>query len=217
LFIWDVDAELIVGAYRIGKGEEIFYSRGKRGFYLAELFKVKKELNPLLSKSMELGRSWVRKEYQQKPLPLYLLWKGILKHVLDNPQYQYLVGPVSISNSFSKFSKSLIVDYIQKNHFDYELAKFVKPRKKFKVDFSKIDSELLMENNTSLRLLDTLVSEVEISGMKIPVLLRHYMDLNAKIICFNIDPKFCDSLDGFLVLNLENIPKDMIEKLGRGM
>src|SRR5476651_634130 len=133
LFIWDNEIKLIVGAYRIGLGDEIFYSLGKKGFYTAGLFKIKDQFTPILKTSLELGRSFIRQEYQQKPLPLFLLWKGILKYLVDNPQYRYLIGPVSISNSFSNFSKSLIVDYINRKHFDHELARFVKPRKKFKV------------------------------------------------------------------------------------
>lgn len=217
LFIWDFEAKLIVGAYRIGKGDEIYYSRGKKGFYTAELFKIKGGFLPVLKKSLELGRSFIRKEYQQKPLPLFLLWKGILKYLIDNPRYRYLIGPVSISNSFSKFSKSLIVDYISKNHFDHEMAQYVKPRKKFKVDFSKIDTELLLSGENSFKVLDNLISEVETRNMKIPVLLRQYISLNAKIICFNIDPKFADCLDGFLVLDLEKVPQEMLEKLGKNL
>ncbi|MEO8794645.1 MAG: GNAT family N-acyltransferase [Daejeonella sp.] len=217
LFIWDTQAKMIVGAYRIGSGDEIFYSFGKNGFYLNELFKLREQIYPVLRQGLELGRSWIRKEYQLKPLPLFLLWKGILKYLLNNPQYKYLIGPVSISNSFSKFSKSLIVDYISRNHFDLEMAQYVKPRKKFKVDFSKIDTELLMESKENLKDLDDLVSEIETSHMKIPVLLRQYIALNAKIICFNIDPKFSDSLDGFLVVDLEKIPAEMLEKLGKNL
>lgn len=217
LFIWDTEAKLIVGAYRIGRGDEIFFSMGKQGFYTSSLFKIKDQFYPVLRKSLELGRSWIRKEYQQKPLPLFLLWKGILKYLLTHPQYRYLIGPVSISNSFSKFSKSLIVNYITRFHFDHEMAEYVKPKKRFKVDFSKIDSDLLLESKDSLKSLDSLISEIEVSHMKVPVLLRQYIALNAKIICFNIDPKFADSLDGFLILDLENIPKEMIEKLGKNL
>lgn len=217
LFIWDNIAKMIVGAYRIGKGDEIFYSYGKKGFYVNELFKMKSQIYPVLRRGLELGRSWVRKEYQQKPLPLFLLWKGILKYLLDNPQYQYLYGPVSISNSFSQFSKSLIVNFIYQNHFDSEMAQMVKPRKKFKVDFSQIDAEILTASSKSLKNLDALISEIETTHIKVPVLLRQYMALNAKIICFNIDPKFSDCLDGFLVLNLENVPEDMIDKLGKNL
>lgn len=217
LFIWDTDAKMIVGAYRIGLGDEIFYSYGKKGFYVAELFKIKEQFTPVLRKSLELGRSFIRKEYQQKPLPLFLLWKGILKYLIDNPRYRYLIGPVSISNSFSKFSKSLIVDYINRNHFDDELAQWVRPRKKFRVDFSSIDTDLLMAGEDSFKGLDNLISEVETRSMKVPVLLRQYISLNAKIICFNIDPKFADCLDGFLVLDLQKVPQDILEKLGKNL
>lgn len=217
LFIWDRETRMIVGAYRIGLGDEISYSFGKKGFYINELFKIKSEFEPVLKRSLELGRSFIRKEYQLKPLPLFLLWKGILKYLLDNPRYRYMIGPVSISNSFSKFSKSLIVDYITRNHFDDEMAAMVKPRKKFKVDFSKIDTDILRTGEESFKSLDSLISEVETRSMKVPVLLRQYIGLNAKIICFNIDPKFSDSLDGFLVLDLEKIPQDMLEKLGKNL
>ncbi|HTN20090.1 MAG TPA: GNAT family N-acyltransferase [Pelobium sp.] len=217
LFIWDIETKMVVGAYRIGKGDEIFYSYGKKGFYTYELFKFKSQFFPVLRNSLELGRSWIRKEYQQRPLPLFLLWKGILKYILDNPQYRYLIGPVSISNAFSKFSKSLIVNFIYRNHFDSEMAHMVKPRKQFKVDFSKIDADLLTASSSSLKNLDSLIAEIETSHIKVPVLLRQYIALNAKIICFNIDPKFSDCLDGFLVLDLQNVPADMLEKLGKNV
>lgn len=217
LFIWDSKAQMLVGAYRFGKGDEIFYSMGKAGFYLSELFKIKSAMYPVLQESLELGRSWVRKEYQQKPLPLFLLWKGILKYLMGHPQYRYLVGPVSISNSFSKFSKSLIVDFINKNHFDHNLARYVKPRKKFHVDFAQIDADLLLESSDTLKDLDSLISEIEMTKMKVPVLLRQYMSLNAKIICFNIDPNFSDSLDGFLIVDVQKIPAEFIEKLGKNI
>ncbi|MFD2145240.1 GNAT family N-acetyltransferase [Mucilaginibacter antarcticus] len=217
LFIWDADAKMLVGAYRIGLGDEIFYSLGKDGFYIAELFKIKEQFTPILRKCLELGRSWIRKEYQGKPLPLYLLWKGIMKFLLDNPRYKYLIGPVSISNSFSTFSKSLIVDYINRNHFDHELAQFVKPRKKFKVDFSSIDTDILLEGKDTFKGLDQLISQVETQHIKVPVLLRQYIALNARIISFNIDPKFSDSLDGFLVLEVDNIPQDTLDMLGKNL
>ncbi len=213
LFIWDREAEMLVGAYRIGKGDDIFYSYGKKGFYVDELFKIDHKFESVLKRSLELGRSWIRKEYQQKPLPLFMLWRGITKFLLANPQFKYLIGPVSISNNFSKFSQSLIVDYIEKNHFDHEMARYVKPRNRFKAEIPKADTELLLESKESLKDLDHLISDIEETKMKIPVLLRQYIALNGKIICFNIDPQFSDSLDGFLVVDVANIPPDMLDKL----
>lgn len=217
LFIWDKELQNIVGAYRIGKGDEILNTMGRKGFYLSELFKIKEPFYPILRQGIELGRSWIRKEYQQRPLPLFLLWKGILKYLVDHPQYRYMFGPVSISNNFSKLSKSLIVDYITKNHFDYELAHYIKPKNKFKADLTPIDTDLLVESSDSLKDLDSLIGDIENSHIKIPVLLRQYMNLNAKIICFNIDPKFSDCLDGFLVVDAKQIPTEMLEKIGKNL
>jgi hypothetical protein len=109
------------------------------------------------------------------------------------------------------------VNFIYRNHFDSEMAHMVKPRKQFKVDFSKIDADLLTASSSSLKNLDSLIAEIETSHIKVPVLLRQYIALNAKIICFNIDPKFSDCLDGFLVLDLQNVPPDMLEKLGKNV
>ena len=138
-----------------------------------------------------------------------------MKYLIENPQYRYLIGPVSISNNFSRLSKSLIVDFINKNHFDHELAEYVRPRKKFKLDFSKIDKDLLLESHESFKNLDSLISEIESSQIKVPVLLRQYLALNAKLISFNIDPKFSDCLDGFLVVDFRKIPEEMLGKLSK--
>jgi hypothetical protein len=97
------------------------------------------------------------------------------------------------------------------------MSQMVKPRKQFKVDFSQIDANILTSSSKSLKNLDALISDIETSHIKVPVLLRQYMALNAKIICFNIDPKFSGCLDGFLVLNLENVPADMLDKLGKNL
>ena len=106
-----------------------------------------------------------------------------------------------------------MVDYILKNHFDENLAQYIKPRKKFKFELDKEEMALLVDSRESLKDLDQLISDIEQSNMKIPVLLRQYLGLNGKIICFNIDPKFSNSLDGFLIVDMENIPLDKIEKL----
>ena len=215
LFIWDREAQKIVGAYRVGKGDEIFYRYGRKGFYITNLFRVKSGLYPILKNGLELGRSFVRKEYQQKALPLFLLWKGLLMFTAKNPQYKYMFGPVSISNNFSKLSKELIIEFIKTNCYDYHLAQFTKPKKEFDVSIKEIDAEELLKNKDTIKSLDSLISEIEIDHNKVPVLLRQYIQLNAKIIGFNVDPKFNDSIDGFLVLTIKNIPEETFKMLGK--
>jgi putative hemolysin len=217
LFIWDDEAKKIVGAYRIGKGKELYNKFKIKGFYLNELFSIDKKFAPILKKSLEMGRSFIVEEYQKKHISLLLLWKGVLVTLRRNPEYRYLIGPVSISNSFSSLSKELLVKVIMANYYDHELAKLVKPRKRFKPKLRYDDSDILLRpNRTSIQDLDMLISEIESSHSKIPVLLKKYiLQLNSKIIGFNIDPKFNNALDGFIVMDLENVPPEVFRMLDK--
>ncbi len=216
LVIWDQDAHKIVGAYRIGKGKDIIAQYGLNGFYITSLFRIKKAFLPYLNESIELGRSFIVKEYQKQPLPLFLLWKGLLFFLLKNADYRYLIGPVSISNDFSKFSKSLIVEFVKKFHFRNDLAKFIKPRKNFKVKPDKIvDRELFInDEKADVAKLDKLILDIE-STYKFPILLKKYLQLNSKLIGFNIDPKFNNALDGLLILDIFDVPETFIKALSK--
>ncbi len=216
LVIWDEDEKKIAGAYRLGKGKDILAQYGLNGFYITSLFRIKKSFTKHLSESIELGRSFIVKEYQRKPLPLFLLWKGLLFFILTNTEYRYLIGPVSISNDFSKFSKMLIVEFIKKYHYDTELADYIKPRKKFVVKADKkVDSELFMEaEQGDVSKLDKLIFDIE-STYKFPILLKKYLQLNSKIIGFNIDPKFNNALDGLLILDIWDVPESFIKALSK--
>jgi len=216
LFAWDRDAKKIVGAYRIGRGADLYAKFKLKGFYLNELFKIEKDFAPILKKSLEMGRSFIIAEYQGKHASLFLLWKGLLLYLRNSPEYRYLIGPVSISNNFSTLSKELMVKFIKQNHYDWELARFIKPRKKFKPRFKSADSEILLNQNfKNMKDLDLQISEIEATHAKMPILLKKYISQNSKIICFNIDPKFNDALDGFLIMDLQNVPEDTIKMLDK--
>jgi putative hemolysin len=216
LFIWDESHKKIVGAYRIGLGDVLHRRYKKKGFYLNELFKIDKDFNPVLKNSLELGRSFITMEYQRKPYSLMLLWKGVLAFLKLHPnRYQYLIGPVSISNSFTSLSKDLLVDFIKKNHFDETLAEHVKPRKKYKYQHKGEGAALKDMSKNDIKALDNMIADIELAHTKIPVLIKKYLKQNAKIIAFNIDPKFNNSLDGFLVMEVGDIPEDTFEMVMR--
>jgi putative hemolysin len=220
LFIWDTDQKKVVGAYRLGMGKEIMQRYGKRGFYLNSLFSFQKGFNPIFNESIELGRSFVIKEYQLKPLPLFLLWKGILYFILKNPDYRYLIGPVSISGEFSKISKYLIIAFIQKYYFDKELAAYVKPRNEYIPDVNPETTPLDILSKTTkedLKKLDKMIDEIELGHFRLPALLKKYLGQNGKIIGFNVDPKFNNALDGLLVMDLFSVPVETLEGLSKEM
>jgi putative hemolysin len=216
MFIWDNAEEKLVGAYRIGLGKDILVQFGKRGFYLRTLFNIDDEFLPVLNESLELGRSFVVGEYQRKPLPLFLLWKGILYFLLKNPQYRYLIGPVSISNNYSKISKELIIKFIMANHYNWKMATKIKPRKSYKFRSDNQDINILMTNmERDIDKLDKTIGDLDEMNSGLPVLLKKYVKLNAKIIGFNVDPNFNNCLDGFIVLDVFQVPKNVIESLSK--
>lgn len=216
LIVWDDDAEALVGAYRIGKGNEILNQYGIKGFYINSLFRIKKSFEPMLAVSLELGRSFIVREYQKKAMSLFLLWKGLLTVLLQNSGYRYLIGPVSISNEFSQFSKSLIVEYVMNNCFDYGMAVHIRPRNKFisQVD-GRVDSDIITSSEENdISRVEKVVSDVD-NGYRIPVLLKKYLEINARIIGFNVDPDFSDCLDGLIMLDVYNIPAEFVSSLTR--
>jgi putative hemolysin len=216
MFIWDEDEQRIVGAYRLGKGKDIMDQYGRRGFYLHSLFRIAEGFKPVLKESIELGRSFVIREYQRKPMPLFLLWKGILYFLLKNPEYRYLIGPVSISNNYSKVSKDLIIRFIMRNHLNWKMAHHIKPRRSYKFKSDNVDLNLLMENmDHDINRLDKTIGDLDEQNPGLPVLLKKYIKLNAKIIGFNVDPKFNNCLDGLIVLDVYDVPKNTIESLSK--
>jgi len=218
LVVWDTMADAVVGAYRIGKGKEILNQYGLKGFYISTLFRIKKGFEPYLGEALELGRSFIAAEYQRKPLSLFLLWKGLLTVLLQNSDYRFLIGPVSISNDFSRFSKSLIVEFIRSNFYDSELAAYVKPRREFNLQYDKrFDSKIIIDNaDKDISRVEKVVSDVD-GGYRIPVLLKKYIEVNAKIIGFNVDPDFNNCLDGLIILDVYNLPADFVKALSKDM
>lgn len=218
LVVWDTDADAIVGAYRIGKGKEILNQYGIKGFYISTLFRIKNDFAIYLGEALELGRSFIVAEYQRKALPLFLLWKGLLTVLMDHSDYRYMIGPVSISNEFSGFSKSLIVEFIKNNYYDADVAAYIKPRKKFNLQYGKhVDSSIIIDNaERDISKVEKVVSDVD-GGFRIPVLLKKYLEVNAKIIGFNVDPDFNNCLDGLIMLDVYKLPADFVKALTKDM
>ena len=212
LILWDDDTKTLVGAYRLGKGDEIYRKFGIKGFYTTTLFKIGREQYPLFSKSLEMGRAFIVKEQQQKPLPLFLLWRGIFKTLKLNPNLQYIVGSASISERFSKFSKSLITEYLLTHFGDEEMARSIRPRKPFKPKLTEEHLSIINDDLfNDLTKFDKMVEGFETQGLRIPVLIKKYLKQNAKIVCFNVDPLFNNSLDGFMYIDVKDLPEGSLD------
>lgn len=212
LFLWDDTQKKIVGAYRMGLGSEIFENFGIDGFYLQELFRFEPELFRMMSLSIEMGRAYIVPEYQQKPMPLFLLWKGIVHTTLRFPDHKYLIGGVSISNQFSNFSKSLMIEFMKSNYWDPYVAQYISPKKEFKVKLNDADKEFVFdETKADLNKFDKLIEEVEPGNLRLPVLIKKYIKQNARVVAFNVDPLFNNAVDGLMYIKISDLPESTVK------
>ena len=212
LFLWDEEAKKVAGAYRMGLGSEIFPLYGMAGFYLNDLFRFESELHDMMTNSIEMGRAFIVKDYQQKPMPLFLLWRGIIHTTLRYPEHKFLLGGVSISNQFTDFSKSLMIEFMKSNYYDPYIAQYVHPKKEFKVKLKDADKDFIFdEAEADLNKFDKIIDELEPGNLRLPVLIKKYIKQNARLVAFNVDPLFNNAIDGLMYIRIADIPESTMK------
>lgn len=212
MFLWDEEQQRVAGAYRMGLGSEIFPKYGIDGFYMQELFKFEPELHKMMSESIEMGRAFIISEYQQKPMPLFLLWKGIVHTTLRNPEHKFLIGGVSISNQFTDFSKSLMIEFMKSHYYDPYIAQYIRPKMEYKVKLKDADKDFVFnETEADLNKFDKIIDEVEPGNLRLPVLIKKYIKQNARVVAFNVDPLFNNSVDGLMYIRIEDLPESTVK------
>ena len=215
LFLWDQEAGKIVGGYRIGVVGTIRALSGDEGIYTSTLFGFAPDLLDELHDGIELGRSFVVPEYQGHPFVLSMLWKGIGTFVSRNPQHRLLFGPVSISNDYSHLSRSLMVQYLRQDRMHGDWSGKVQARSPFRSALDHIDAVVGRHTDWSSKCASieaVNASVLEMEGKGIPVLLKHYLKLNARVLDFNVDADFGDALDVLIVTDLLDAPDQTVKR-----
>jgi putative hemolysin len=207
LFVWNSAKREIVGAYRLA-GTDV-----TSDLYTATLFKYNAGFLRRLGPALELGRSFVRTEYQKGFAPLLALWKGIGAYVARNPRYKTLFGPVSISNQYQMISRELMVAFLERRAALPEMARdwagLVSSRNPFR---RRSRHAMPASEAFDFEDLSDCISDLEPSRAGVPVLLRQYLKLGGKLLGFNVDPKFSDALDGLIVVDLTQTEPRLLER-----
>ncbi|MBT4413212.1 MAG: lysophospholipid acyltransferase family protein [Polaribacter sp.] len=212
MFLWDRVANCLAGSYRMGLGKEIYKKYGINGFYIQTLFRIEPELYQMMENTIEMGRAFIIKEYQQKPMPLFLLWKGIVHVTIRYPEHKYLMGGVSISNQFSDFSKSLMIEFMKSHYYDPYIAQYIYPKKEYKVKLKDGDKDFVFDaTKADMQKFDKIIDEIEPGALRIPVLIKKYVKQNARLVAFNVDPKFNNAVDGLMYIKVSDIPESTVK------
>jgi len=216
LFLWNQATSELIGAYRMGLVDQIIRAKGQKGLYTNALFRFAPGFMDHLDGAIEFGRSFVRPEYQRKFNSLILIWRGIGEFIRRNPRYRILFGPVSISSDYHAVSKTLLVKFLKENKFNLRLSSFVSARRPFRSPWIyQINGTLMQANIRDVEDISFLISEIENDGKGIPVLLKHYLKLNGKLLSFNVDKAFSGVVDGLLYVDLrETDPKILNRFIG---
>lgn len=203
LFLWNKQNKEIVGAYRLGDVDSIVRRHGVHGLYTSSLFHYRPAFLSHINNALELGRSFVRPEYQRQYSSLFFLWKGIGHFVARNPRHRTLFGPVTISNSYTSLSRQLIVSYLRTHNSIDGGSELVRPKLPLRLTSPRGRETRAFTNLIrDIEELSELISDIEFDQKGIPVLLRHYLKLGGKMVGFSIDRSFSDGLDGLILVDL---------------
>jgi putative hemolysin len=217
LLLWNKGKRELAGAYRAGNTDEIIRSHGIKGLYTNTVFRYDQQLFLKIGSALELGRSFVRPEYQRQYAPLLLLWKGIARFVAAHPETPVLFGAVSISNEYSSLSREMIVRYFEqrqdKDKDGREFADLIRARTPFRAPIlRRWDCGAVC---SALRDLDELaepISDVEEDGKGLPILLKQYAKVGGRLVGFNLDRKFSDVVDGLVIVDLRRTDPSVLER-----
>ena len=213
LLLWNKATNELVGAYRAGNTAVIVGQYGVAGLYTSTLFRYHREFFDRLGPALELGRSFVRPEYQRQYAPLLLLWKGIARFVVRHPETPVLFGAVSISNTYNRTSRELIYRFFESRKHEDSLAQWVEPRRPFRAGhLRRSDCRAVCRALRDLDQLSEPIADVELDGKGLPILLRQYAKVGGKLLGFNVDRKFANVLDGLVMVDLRQTEPAMLER-----
>ena len=145
---------------------------------------------------------------------------GLLCVAAKFPDVRYFLGLVSISSSIPPFYKSLMVHFLEKST-GYQGPAVALPDMPFQPEFLRVDPDQLIGHlcgdPSQIDHLDQLVGALSDGRYRMPVLVRKYFSLGARLLCFNVDPLFGYCLDGLILLRLQDLPSNSVRSFTRDL
>ncbi len=100
---------------------------------------------------------------------------------------------------------------MRSHYYDPYLAQFVRPKKEFKVKLKDADKEFVFDaTEADLNKFDKIIDEVEPGNLRLPVLLKKYIKQNARLLAFNVDPRFNNAVDGLMYIKISDLPESTV-------
>lgn len=219
LIIWDPDNREIVGGYRF-----IFPAYREKDFSIGRYASSsyftfsRKYIRKYLPHTMELGRSFVRPEYQSSAMgrkSLYSLdnlWDGLGAIIIDNRQIRYLFGKVTMYSHYNVQARNMILYFMLKYFPDPD--KLAVPSDPIFIDIHQKEMRQIFSAWSFKDNYKILSQEVRKLGENIPPLINAYMNLSPTMKCFGtfINHHFGDVEETGIMITVRDI---YINKINR--
>lgn len=220
LIVWDPSTREILGGYRFIIGPDIkFNPDGTPRIATSHMFKFSDTfLRDYLPYTLELGRSFVRQEYQStragsKALfVLDNLWDGLGALTVIYPSIRYLFGKVTMYPDYSRECRDMLLYFLNKHFPDPDHLvwpanplQLVTPREQLEALFTADDYK------EDYRILHHAIRS---HGLNIPPLVNAYMNLSPSMRMFGtaINDEFGDVEESGIFFAISEITE---EKKGR--
>ncbi len=184
LLVWDPDSKLILGGYRYICGKDIkMDEQGRPRIATAHMFKFSDRfINDYLPYTLELGRSFVRPEYQSSRAgakALYALdnlWDGLGSLTVVHPEIKYLFGKVTMYPNYTERCRDMILYFLHKHFPDPD--KLVRPITALPFNSDPREMERIFTSDDFKEDYLILNAHVRATGNNIPPLVNAYMSLS---------------------------------------
>ncbi|MCK9154770.1 MAG: GNAT family N-acetyltransferase [Paludibacteraceae bacterium] len=213
LIVWNPDQKEIIGGYRYIHGSNVtFASDGKPRLTSSHLFDYsEKFIKEYLPYTIELGRSFVRPEYQSTRMgakslfALDNLWDGLGALMITIPKTGYFFGKATMYPTFGKDSRNLIL-YFMKKYFP-DKDHLVYPYNPLPIDYDEQEMACLFNGNSYKEDYCILKEEVRKRGKNIPPLINAYMSLSPSMRTFGtcINDEFAEVEETGLMITIQEI------------
>jgi len=212
ILLWHREHAKVAGAYRLVATQDVLPKRGIKGLYSSTLFQYELEFFQHIGPALELGRSFICRQYQKRYSSLLLLWKGILNYVVRRPECAVLFGAVSVSSDYKALSRTLIVNFLS-GHVSNDAARWIRPRLPF--HHPARTPKHIRQLGRLLPTIDELsssIQDLEADHKGLPILIQQYLKVGGELLGFNLDPRFSNALDVLVMADLRTASQPMLER-----
>ncbi|MDE7153489.1 MAG: GNAT family N-acetyltransferase [Muribaculaceae bacterium] len=212
MIVWNPDEKMILGGYRFILGKDVVLRDGVPDIATAHMFDFSDEfIRDYLPYTIELGRSFVRVEYQSSKagaraiFALDNLWDGLGALTVEHPEIKYLFGKMTMYPGYDPGARDMLLYFL--NHYFPDRDRLVTPKEPLKTSARSEEMERIFCGTDYKQDYKTLNLAIRQTGFNIPPLVNAYMSLSPTMKLFGtgINHEFGEVEETGILISISDI------------